>query len=65
MQIFLELHSRTLLFNHKLTSLLKKEIEDEEKLKMVNDLAVLKKQYASDKEVWQKEQNSMKDEKKE
>ncbi|WVZ00657.1 hypothetical protein V8G54_026726 [Vigna mungo] len=44
MNAFLEYHSRSLVFGHQVATLLKKEIEDEEKIKMANELAELKNQ---------------------
>ncbi|KAG2409389.1 Polygalacturonase-1 non-catalytic subunit beta AroGP1 Polygalacturonase [Vigna angularis] len=44
----IEFHNRTLVYGHRITNLLKKEISNEGKAKMVYELANLKRQYEAD-----------------
>lgn len=62
MQDIWELQNQTLMFGDKISQLLKKEIEDKEKLKMTNELATSKKQYILDKGAWENGRDKLKGE---
>lgn len=55
MHAFLEFHSHMLMSGHKITSLLKREMVDEHKAKVFDELTNLKKKYEVDQKSWTKD----------
>lgn len=56
---FLQFHNHTLVHGQRITNLLKKEIIDEGKAKVADELANMKKKYEANHKAWAKEKKTL------